>query len=324
MNPFWSQSMQSSWVSRSVQSAGSPPMSWTSGRTCTHQCRCREGTPCQCAGSCHAAAAPRARQSWRLPPPTAQATFADAGIQGEFGRFRRGGYGAAPRARFSGGYGYRSRAGAGGGFRRGWGSPYQLSTNQRWSAMPYQPAALQRSPSFSSVQRQRARRITRAQRLNHHYARRIGWGRHARQIAARLGSSTPTPWSLPFVRAVARWQRGVGFPVTGVITPDVWARLRASLTDDQFTTRPPEQFPPMTAPGQMPPDQMPPMPMPGPGMADEPMSAAPPSSGMEPMDQPDAAPPDGGADSGPGDAAPADAGAPDAGGANEWGWSARW
>jgi len=308
MNPFWSQSMQSSWVSRSVQSAGSRPLSWTSGRTCTHQCRCREGAPCHCAGACRAAAAPHARQSWRLPPPTARATFADAGLQGEFGRFRRGGYGAGARARLGGGYGYSSPAGLGGSYRRGW-------------AAPYQPAAAQGWPAFSSVRRQRARRVARAQRLNHHYARRLGWGRHARQIAGRLGSPTALPWSFPFVRAVARWQRNVGVPVTGVISPDVWARLRASLMNDQPAAPPPEQLPPMPVP-----DQMSPTPMPAPGMGDEPMGAGPPSPGMDPLDQPDAAPtPPADADGGAGDTTPTDMGDADGGGgANEWGWSARW
>lgn len=298
MNPFLSQSMHASWVSRSVRSAGDPPLSWSSGNACSHLCRCRAGAPCQCAGACSAAGAPHARQSWRLPPPAVRATFADAGLVGEFGPARRGGYGVGSQIRSRRRDGYPQSPGFS-GFRRGWTSP------------PYQSSAARRRPTAWPARRQQARRIARALRLNHHYARRLGWGPHARQIAGRLGSPTALPWSFPFARAVARWQRGVGAPVTGVITPDVWARLRASLMGDQLTTPPPDQPSPRRASG----------------MADEPMAAGLPSPGMEPMDQPDAAPPpDAGADSGAGDAAPPDVGTAgdDAGGANEWGWSARW
>jgi hypothetical protein len=292
MHPFWSQSSNASWSSQSVQSGGSPGLSWSSGRTCTRECQCQIGGPCRCTSTCRAARPPRVARSWTLPPPSAAATFADSGPDREAGFRRRG---------------YRPRYQSGGGFQRRFSPQPGQSQRQRWRALT------------SRVLRLRSGRLARTLRLNRHYAQRLGWLRHAPQIARLLGSKSVVPGSIPFAQAVARWQRRSGFrSVDGVISPEAWMILRSRLAGAE---------PGMSgmAPAGPSPSE------PGAEPSTNGWAAGPPTSPMsgdssgEPAP---AAPPDMG-DSGGGDGGDmsgGDAGA-DAGGdapASEWNWARGW
>jgi hypothetical protein len=74
-----------------------------------------------------------------------------------------------------------------------------------------------------------------------------------------LGTRSANPWSLGFARAVARWQRRVGLPATGVLASREWLMLmrRGPISYWPTPPVPPEPFPvaaPMLGGAPEPPD----------------------------------------------------------------------
>lgn len=323
MFPFSSHSSTTSFVSGGVQS-GSHSLGWMSGQSCRRKCRCRPDGSCKCRTSCRMTQPMPSARTWATPSPSRRASFDDTGWSGELGRSRRPSFSSSRWAR--------------GGVRRGgWSASPRLGGYQPWALRSGQTPRLggysprsgqapsgpqQRWRQLAAMRQHRSRRVARTLRSNGMWARRLGWGRHAPRIAQALGSRSAIPWSLPFARAVARWQRRRGFSIVdGVLSPRVWMLLRQSLAG---------------GPTPMPPDQvdvgaaMPPQEPAASGMdagqdAGANGWANPPSATDAPIDQ---ASSDGGAapDAGdPGDASSADAGA--AGGddaAGEWYELARW
>ena len=307
MFPFSSHSSTVSFASGGIQSAGRS-QGWMSGHACRRSCGCRGDGSCRCQTSCRVTRPIRSARSWSTPPPSRFASFADTGWSGELGR-SRGRSWSRPMPR-------------GGRIRGRWGR-----TGSRPQLRWHQLAAMRRG---------RARRVARTLRLNGLWSRRLGWGRHAPRIARMIGSRSAIPWSLPFARAVARWQRRRGFTmVDGVLSPQMWLLLQQSLLASP--TAGPSPLPgPIESGG----DAIGGAPEGGPGQqAPQDSGAAGWATPSTPADAPvDAMPPDAGGDAG----APssdaggnADAPPPDAGGdagagaaaddpSGEWYELARW
>ena len=73
------------------------------------------------------------------------------------------------------------------------------------------------------------KRKFRSARINRYYARKLGWGKHYRQIALKLGFTGHIPGFKAFTLAVSRWQKQQGLRGDGIIGPNSWAHLRRGL-----------------------------------------------------------------------------------------------
>lgn len=174
---------------------------WSAGHACQRSCRCNSGG-CRCSGGCRSVS-PGSALGWSVPAPPPVGSFDDAGVRGEL----RGGRRSIGMARPAHGGGDRWRAGSG---RRG------------------SPGRARQQASFAH-RRQRVVQLMRKARANAAWSRRLGWGRHASRIARALGSVTTNPYSPRLAAAIARWQRRLGLPATGVLAPRDWYILRRRL-----------------------------------------------------------------------------------------------
>jgi hypothetical protein len=198
----WSTHSSSSFYSNRAGSVGGA-RGWSSSHACQRSCRCNSGG-CRCSGACRGGA-PRAL-GWSVPAPPPIASFDDAGVRGEVGRYRRPMAASRRPVVARGGW----NRGGGGIQRGGWqsGSVAGSSGRTRWSM---------------------AMGRVRVAQSNARWARRLGWGRHAARIARALGGRSANPWSSRFADAIARWQRRSGFRATGILAPREWFMLRRRL-----------------------------------------------------------------------------------------------
>jgi len=71
--------------------------------------------------------------------------------------------------------------------------------------------------------------VERAIARNRFFGRSLGWERHYDDIVRVLGFTDMTPGERLFAESIARWQRGQGLTVDGIVGPNTWRRLRAVM-----------------------------------------------------------------------------------------------